>query len=87
MAEEVVAEADCKTGEAKCIYYRSRFTYLYDDQVGRYTLDIWKHLMTYWKPKTFMVLFSGCWSHEFKVFVYMSITWIYFGRFDSVVKI
>lgn len=32
LAEEVVAEADKKTGEAKCIYYRSRITYLYEDQ-------------------------------------------------------
>ena len=32
LAEDVVAEADRKTGEAKCIYYRSRITYLYEDQ-------------------------------------------------------
>lgn len=32
LAEEIVAEADRKTGEAKCIYYRSRITYLYDEQ-------------------------------------------------------
>lgn len=33
LAEEVVAEADKKTGGAKCIYYRARISYLYDDQV------------------------------------------------------
>ena len=33
LAEEVVAAADTKTGEAKCVYYRSRITYLYDEQV------------------------------------------------------
>ena len=32
LAEDVVAEADRKTGEAKCIYYRTRITYLYEDQ-------------------------------------------------------
>ncbi|KAL4226174.1 Rho guanine nucleotide exchange factor 3 [Mactra antiquata] len=32
MAEDIVANADKKTGEAKCIYYRSRITYLYDEQ-------------------------------------------------------
>ncbi|XP_060555151.1 rho guanine nucleotide exchange factor 3-like isoform X2 [Ruditapes philippinarum] len=32
LAEEVVAEADKKTGGAKCIYYRARISYLYDDQ-------------------------------------------------------
>lgn len=32
LAEKVVAEADRKTGEAKCIYYRARFSFLYDEQ-------------------------------------------------------
>ena len=32
LAEEVVAAADKKTGEAKCVYYRSRIAYLYEDQ-------------------------------------------------------
>ncbi|XP_052779187.1 rho guanine nucleotide exchange factor 3-like isoform X2 [Mya arenaria] len=32
LAEEIVGDADKRTGEAKCVYYRSRITYLYDDQ-------------------------------------------------------
>ncbi|XP_052285929.1 neuroepithelial cell-transforming gene 1 protein-like [Dreissena polymorpha] len=32
LAESVVADADRRTGEAKCIYFRSRITYLYEDQ-------------------------------------------------------
>ncbi|XP_046561147.1 LOW QUALITY PROTEIN: neuroepithelial cell-transforming gene 1 protein-like [Haliotis rubra] len=32
LAEFYIAEADKKTGEAKCSYYQSRLTYIYDDQ-------------------------------------------------------
>ncbi|XP_041379624.1 rho guanine nucleotide exchange factor 3-like [Gigantopelta aegis] len=32
VAEHLVAQADKRTGEAKCRYYRARITFLYDDQ-------------------------------------------------------
>ena len=64
LAEATVAEADKKTGEAKCIYYRTKITYLYDDQVCvqpqivnfscilRPTFD-WYCLIRFWKELWF----------------------------------
>ncbi|KAL3852984.1 hypothetical protein ACJMK2_016581 [Sinanodonta woodiana] len=44
LAEQVIAEADKETGEAKCQYYRARLTYLYDDQKHK-ALDYSKMLL------------------------------------------
>ena len=34
LTEGIVGEADEKTGEAKCAYYRAKITFLFDEEVS-----------------------------------------------------
>ena len=60
MAEHLVAEADKRTGEAKCRYYRARITFLYDDQVRRISaLCENKHVIwEYWSKSKISVSYT-----------------------------